>query len=155
MQQGGSAATRQSTAACWSIAELKERPSVAPAVDCPHAICGSGSSTNSWWRCLRSSQNTTSSRPASPAAHVGHELTATGMLILAGGGSGVSLDNRELERWTRVGCTARNAVKARRAVRRVRAARGYCVQIVDSGEVVLARPSGGSPYASWIVRSRV
>jgi hypothetical protein len=39
--------------------------------------------------------------------------------------------------------------------RRVRAAHGYCVQILNSGEAVLARPSGGSPYASWIVRSRV
>jgi hypothetical protein len=83
---------------------------------------------------------------ASQASHLGHELSATGMLILAGGGSGVPFNMRE--RWTRVGCAARNAVKARRAVRRVRAARGYCVQIVDSGEAALARPSGGSPYAA-------
>jgi hypothetical protein len=40
---------------------------------------------------------------ASPATHVGYELIAAGMLILAGGGSGVPLDYRELERWTRVG----------------------------------------------------
>jgi len=40
---------------------------------------------------------------ASPATHVGYELIAAGMLILAGGGRGVPLDYRELERWTRVG----------------------------------------------------
>jgi hypothetical protein len=40
---------------------------------------------------------------ANPAAKVGHELIAAGMLILAGGGRGVPLDYTELERWTRVG----------------------------------------------------
>jgi hypothetical protein len=40
---------------------------------------------------------------ASPAIHVGHELIAVGMLILAGGGAGRSLDYVELERWSRVG----------------------------------------------------
>jgi hypothetical protein len=40
---------------------------------------------------------------AGPATHVGHELIAAGMLILAGGGHGVPLDYTELERWTRVG----------------------------------------------------
>src|SRR5688500_17182868 len=40
---------------------------------------------------------------ANPAAHVGHELLAAGMLILAGGGHGLPLDYRELERWTRIG----------------------------------------------------
>ena len=40
---------------------------------------------------------------ASPATHVGHELIAAGMLILAGGGQGLPLDYDELERWTRVG----------------------------------------------------
>jgi hypothetical protein len=40
---------------------------------------------------------------ASPATHVGHELIAAGMLILAGGGRGFPLDYDELERWTRVG----------------------------------------------------
>src|SRR5215203_6724888 len=39
---------------------------------------------------------------ASPASHVGHELIAAGMLILAGGGNGTPLDYDELERWTRV-----------------------------------------------------
>jgi hypothetical protein len=39
---------------------------------------------------------------ASPATHVGYELIAAGMLILAGGGRGVPLDYGELERWTRV-----------------------------------------------------
>jgi hypothetical protein len=38
-----------------------------------------------------------------PATHVGHELIAAGMLILAGGGNGKPLDYGELERWTRVG----------------------------------------------------
>jgi hypothetical protein len=40
---------------------------------------------------------------ASPAAHVGHELIAAGMLIPAGGGRGAPLNYDELERWTRVG----------------------------------------------------
>jgi hypothetical protein len=39
----------------------------------------------------------------SPATHVGHELIAAGMMILAGGGHGVPLDYGELEGWTRVG----------------------------------------------------
>src|SRR5688572_1869939 len=38
-----------------------------------------------------------------PSTHVGHELIAAGMLILAGGGNGTPLDYGELERWTRVG----------------------------------------------------
>jgi hypothetical protein len=40
---------------------------------------------------------------ASPATHVGHELVAAGMLIMAGGYDGKPLDYSELERWTRVG----------------------------------------------------
>jgi hypothetical protein len=40
---------------------------------------------------------------ASPATHVGYELIAAGMLILAGNGSGLPFDYDELERWTRVG----------------------------------------------------
>jgi hypothetical protein len=40
---------------------------------------------------------------ASPATHVGYELIAAGMLILAGGGRGMPLDYGELERWSRVG----------------------------------------------------
>src|SRR5829696_826724 len=40
---------------------------------------------------------------ASPSTHVGYELIAAGVLILAGGGQGVPLDYEELERWTRVG----------------------------------------------------
>lgn len=35
--------------------------------------------------------------------HIGHELIAAGMLIMAGGGRGFPLDYDELERWTRVG----------------------------------------------------
>jgi hypothetical protein len=35
--------------------------------------------------------------------HIGHELIAAGMMILAGGGRGLPLDYDELERWTRVG----------------------------------------------------
>ena len=38
-----------------------------------------------------------------PSTHIGHELIAAGMLILAGGGRGLPLDYDELERWTRVG----------------------------------------------------
>jgi hypothetical protein len=38
-----------------------------------------------------------------PSTHVGHELIAAGMLIMAGGGRGFPLDYDELERWTRVG----------------------------------------------------
>jgi hypothetical protein len=38
-----------------------------------------------------------------PAHHVGHELVAAGMLIMAGGHDGKPLDFDELERWTRVG----------------------------------------------------
>jgi len=38
-----------------------------------------------------------------PSTHIGHELIAAGMMILAGGGRGVPLDYDELERWTRVG----------------------------------------------------
>jgi hypothetical protein len=38
-----------------------------------------------------------------PAHHVGHELVAAGMLIMAGGRDGKPLDYDELERWTRVG----------------------------------------------------
>jgi hypothetical protein len=40
---------------------------------------------------------------ASPATHIGQELIAAGMLILAAGGKGIPLDYGELERWTRVG----------------------------------------------------
>jgi hypothetical protein len=40
---------------------------------------------------------------ASPATHVGYELIAAGMLILAGGGRGMPLYYDELERWSRVG----------------------------------------------------
>jgi hypothetical protein len=38
-----------------------------------------------------------------PAHHVGYELVAAGMLIMAGGYDGKPLDFDELERWTRVG----------------------------------------------------
>jgi hypothetical protein len=39
-----------------------------------------------------------------PSTHVGHELVAAGMLIMAGGHDGKPLDYDALERWTRVGC---------------------------------------------------
>jgi hypothetical protein len=35
--------------------------------------------------------------------HVGHELVAARMLILAGGREGIPLDYGELEHWTRIG----------------------------------------------------
>ena len=38
-----------------------------------------------------------------PSTHIGHELVAAGMLILAGNGRGMPFDYDELERWTRVG----------------------------------------------------
>ena len=38
-----------------------------------------------------------------PSTHIGHELIAAGMMILAGGGRGLPLDYDELERWARVG----------------------------------------------------
>jgi hypothetical protein len=38
--------------------------------------------------------------PARPT-HVGYELIAAAMMIIAGGGRGVPLDYDELERWTR------------------------------------------------------
>jgi hypothetical protein len=38
-----------------------------------------------------------------PSTHVGHELVAAGMLIMAGGHEGKPLDYDALERWTRVG----------------------------------------------------
>jgi hypothetical protein len=38
-----------------------------------------------------------------PSTHVGYELIAAGMLILAGNGRGLPFDYDELERWTRVG----------------------------------------------------
>jgi hypothetical protein len=38
-----------------------------------------------------------------PSTHVGHELIAAGMLIMASGHDGKPLDYQELERWTRVG----------------------------------------------------
>jgi hypothetical protein len=55
---------------------------------------------------------------ASPATHVGHELIAAGMLILAAGGRGLPLDYGELQRWTRVGYGAGDGVSARGAVNR-------------------------------------
>ena len=38
-----------------------------------------------------------------PATHMGCELVAAGMLIMAGGHDGKPFDFNELERWTRVG----------------------------------------------------
>jgi hypothetical protein len=38
-----------------------------------------------------------------PSTHVGHEVVAAGLLIMAGGHDGKPLDFEELERWTRVG----------------------------------------------------
>jgi hypothetical protein len=40
---------------------------------------------------------------ASPATHVGYELIAAGMLIMAAGHESRPLDYDELDRWTRVG----------------------------------------------------
>ena len=38
-----------------------------------------------------------------PSTHVGYELVAAGMLIMAGGDDGKPFDFEELERWTRTG----------------------------------------------------
>jgi hypothetical protein len=38
-----------------------------------------------------------------PSTHIGHQLIAAGMLIMAAGGNGTPLDYDELQRWTRVG----------------------------------------------------
>jgi hypothetical protein len=38
-----------------------------------------------------------------PAAHVGYEIAAAGMMIMAGGHDGKPFDFDDLERWTRVG----------------------------------------------------
>jgi hypothetical protein len=38
-----------------------------------------------------------------PSTHMGYELVAAGMLIMAGGHDGQTFDFNELERWTRVG----------------------------------------------------
>jgi hypothetical protein len=48
---------------------------------------------------------------ADPAAHVGHELIAAAMLILAGASGRLPLDYDELERWTRVGYGRRTAAR--------------------------------------------
>lgn len=53
---------------------------------------------------------------ASPSTHVGHELIAAGMLIMAGGGNGIALNYDELERWTRVGYRAGDEIRQGRAV---------------------------------------
>ena len=38
-----------------------------------------------------------------PSTHVGHELVAAGLLIMASGHDGKPMDYDELERWARVG----------------------------------------------------
>jgi hypothetical protein len=38
-----------------------------------------------------------------PSTHVGHELVAAGLLIMAGGHDGKPLDYDALERWSRIG----------------------------------------------------
>jgi hypothetical protein len=38
-----------------------------------------------------------------PSTHIGHQLIAAGMLIMAAGGNGKPLDYDELQRWIRVG----------------------------------------------------
>jgi hypothetical protein len=48
---------------------------------------------------------------ADPAGHVGHELIAAGMLILAGGGNGTPLNYGLLEHWSRVGFERRTAAR--------------------------------------------
>ena len=51
-----------------------------------------------------------------PSTHIGHELIAAGMLILAGGGRGLPLDYDELRALDPSGLRAGDAVTQRRAV---------------------------------------
>ena len=51
-----------------------------------------------------------------PSTHVGHELVDAGMLIMASGHDGNPLDFEALERWTRVGVRAGDAVPQRRTI---------------------------------------
>jgi hypothetical protein len=68
-----------------SIAELRE---IADGHD--HVLAeAAGVTAGSWY--------------AWPSTHVGHELVAAGMLIMASGHDGKPLDYDEPERWTRVG----------------------------------------------------
>jgi len=48
---------------------------------------------------------------ADPTAHIGHELIAAGMLILACGGRGTPLNYGLLEHWSRVGFERRTAAR--------------------------------------------
>ena len=67
------------------IEELREL-----AADCDHVLAeAAGITAGAWY--------------AWPSTHVGHELVAAGMLIMAAGHDGRPLDYDELERWTRVG----------------------------------------------------
>jgi hypothetical protein len=68
-----------------SIAELRE---IADGRD--HVLAEAAGITAGYWY-------------ASPATHVGHDLVAAGMLIMAPGHDGKPLDYDELERRTRVG----------------------------------------------------
>jgi hypothetical protein len=68
-----------------SIAELRE---IAAGRD--HVLAeAAGITAGSWY--------------AWPSTHVGHELVAAGMLIMAAGHDGKPLDFDALERWTRIG----------------------------------------------------
>jgi hypothetical protein len=68
-----------------SIAELRE---IADGRD--HVLAeAAGITAGSWY--------------AWPSTHVGYELVAAGMLIMAGGHDGKPMDFDALERWTRVG----------------------------------------------------
>jgi hypothetical protein len=68
-----------------SIAELREI-----ADDRDHVLVeAAGITVGSWY--------------AWPSTHVGYELVAAGMLIMASGHDGKPLDSAELERWTRTG----------------------------------------------------
>jgi hypothetical protein len=58
---------------------------------------------------------TAGSRYAWPSTHVGHELIAAGMLIMASGHDGKPLDFEALERWTRFGYE--RGMRSRKGVR--------------------------------------
>ena len=63
-RKAGRLRPRQSTAACWSIAELKERPFGRATLGCPHADLRAGFS-RSWRRLLQSPARSASVRPGS------------------------------------------------------------------------------------------
>jgi hypothetical protein len=102
LEHGATAASYVAGCLCAECREHQRTP--------PNAATWMSPSPNS----ARSPTAATTSWPKPPALtpglgtpgrppNVGIELPVAGMLIMAGGGNGTSLDYDELERWTRVG----------------------------------------------------